>query len=162
MDWHTYFIKMAQLVSEKSKDRSTKVGVVAVGCDKEVRSTGYNGFPRGVCDNVEERHSRPKKYYYTEHAERNCIYHAARIGVSLKDCTLYMNWEPIPCTDCARAVIQAGITRLIGPPIIFSGKGAQWTESLVVSIEMLNEASIEMLVWLDNQLIPHKEWRKNV
>ena len=66
-------------VAEWSKDRSTKVGCVVIGPDREVRSMGYNGFPRGINDEIERRHARPDKY--TEHAERNAIYNAARVGV---------------------------------------------------------------------------------
>ena len=110
MEFYEYFIKLADVVAEKSKDRSTKVGVVVVGPDREIRSTGYNGFPRGINDDIDERHERPAKYDWTEHAERNAVYNAARMGQSLKDCTMYFNWEPCPCVDCARAIIQAGIT----------------------------------------------------
>jgi len=149
MTWEQYFIKLASVVAEKSKDRSTKVGVVIVGPEKEVRSTGFNGFPRGIDDDIEERHERPIKYEWTEHAERNAIYHAARIGVSLNGCSMYFNYEPVPCTVCARAIIQAGITRLIGyrnRP--FPGIG-YWPTSLETAKEMLNEAGVE-IVYLDD------------
>ena len=143
--FHDYYIQMAELVASKSKDRSTKVGVVVVGPDNEVRSTGFNGFPRGVNDNIEGRHTRPIKYEFTEHAERNAIFNAARSGVSLKDCTMYMNFEPIPCADCARAVIQSGIKRVIGYGARkFAGKG-DWDCSLSYGEEMLIEAGVEVI-----------------
>lgn len=157
MTWTQYFIGMAEHVAKKSKDRSTKVGVVVVGPDHEIRSTGFNGFPRGCLEEVElgtlfpeanekieARHQRPLKYAWTEHAERNAIYHAARIGVSLKGCTMYFNYEPIPCTDCARAIIQAGITRLVGYNRPFPGKGSHWEEDGKISREMLQEAGVKI------------------
>lgn len=52
MHWAEYFIKMAELVAQKSKDPRTKVGIVVVGPDHEIRSTGFNGFPRGVRENA--------------------------------------------------------------------------------------------------------------
>lgn len=140
-----FYLDMADFVSRKSKDRSTKVGVVISGPDNEVRSTGYNGFPRGIDDNPEDRHERPAKYMWTEHAERNAIYNAARAGVSLKGCTLYLNFAPIPCTDCARAIIQVGITRIVGKNIKFTGKGSHWDENLSASERMLIEANVEMV-----------------
>ena len=76
MNWDQYFFDIVNVVKEKSKDRSTKVGAIIVGPDQGVRSTGFNGFPRGVNDNVDARHERPAKYLYTEHAERNAIYNA--------------------------------------------------------------------------------------
>lgn len=146
MTWDEYFIRLADLIAQKSKDRSTKVGVVVVGPDNEIRATGYNGFPRGVYDDIEERHERPAKYLWTEHAERNAVYAAARVGVSLKGCVMYVQWRPILCADCARAVIQAGITTIIGRDVPFSGKGGLWDESLKVGREMLEEAGINLIV----------------
>ncbi len=110
-DWDMRFLALARHVAEWSKDRSRKVGCVIVGPDHEVRSLGYNGFPRGVNDDAAERYERPAKYSWTEHAERNAIYNAARIGVSLRGCTAYLPWYP--CMDCARALVQAGIWRLV-------------------------------------------------
>ncbi|MCP4377695.1 MAG: hypothetical protein GY794_16155 [bacterium] len=152
---------MADLVATKSKDPSTKVGVVVVGTDNQVLSTGYNGFPRGVREgalidggshnNIEsdeldsERWARPAKYLFVEHAERNAIQNAARTGVSLKGSTMYFNFEPCPCNECAKAVIGAGIQTLVGYKRPFPGKGAQWEESLRVAKIMLNEAGVWIL-----------------
>ncbi|MBI1362735.1 MAG: CMP deaminase [Proteobacteria bacterium] len=111
MDWDTYFAGMLTHVAVKSKDPSTKVGAIVVGPDKEIRSTGYNSFPRGLNDNVPERFERPEKYFWFEHAERNAIYNAARHGSSMKDCTLYVSMTP--CLDCARGVVQAGIKEVV-------------------------------------------------
>jgi len=107
MNWDDYFFEIVDVICKKSKDRSVKIGAVIVGPDHEIRSTGYNGFPRGINDDVEERHCRPTKYLWSEHAERNAIYNAARMGTCLNDCEIYINW--IPCNDCMRAIIQSGI-----------------------------------------------------
>lgn len=109
--WDAYFMKLAFHVATRSKDRSTKVGCVIVGPDNEVRSTGYNGFPRGIDDGREDRHERPAKYLWTEHAERNAVYNAARMGTPLKGCRIYLPW--FPCMDCARALVQCGIVEMI-------------------------------------------------
>jgi dCMP deaminase len=147
MNWHEYFFQLAELAAEKSKDRSTKVGAVIVGPDNEVRSIGFNGFPRGVDDSIDARYERPLKYKITEHAERNAIYNAARVGIPLKGCTIYMKYCPRPCTDCARGIIQSGIIRVVGRKNNpFPGKGAQWEEDLVISERMLFEAGVE-IVW---------------
>lgn len=163
MTWTEYFIKMAELTASKSKDPSTKVGVVVVGRDNQVLSTGFNGFPRGVRENEivdwqgpdgimvtgdgvdPERWARPAKYMFVEHAERNAVYNAARTGVSLKGATMYFNFEPCPCNECAKAVIQAGIAKLVGYNRPFPGKGAQWEESLRVSKIMLKEAGVQII-----------------
>ena len=92
--WDIRFIELARHISGWSKDPSTKVGCVVVGEDREIRSTGFNGFPRGIDDDPERLADREKKYPLICHAEENAIMHAARIGVSLKDSTAYVTWPP--------------------------------------------------------------------
>lgn len=109
--WDDTFIELTQVLAKRSKDTSTKVGAVIVGRNREIRSTGYNGMPRGVNDDVAERYERPLKYKWFEHAERNAIYNAARVGIPVEKCTMYV--ALYPCTDCARAIIQAGISWVV-------------------------------------------------
>ena len=67
MRWVEYFRTLAHTVKLKSKDENTQIGAVIVGKDKEIVSTGYNSFPRGLKDNLKERQERPEKYYWFEH-----------------------------------------------------------------------------------------------
>src|SRR5437868_3747766 len=110
-DWDDRFIELARHIGQWSKDPSRKVGCVIVGPYNEVRATGYNGFPRGVDDSAVERNQRPAKYLWTEHAERNAIYNAARCGIPIAGCRIYVPW--FPCMDCARAIVQVGLQELI-------------------------------------------------
>jgi dCMP deaminase len=140
MNWDEYFINIAEQVKLKSKDNNTKIGVVLVGKNNEIVSTGYNSFPRGINDDVAERQEKPEKYFWFEHAERNCIYNAARIGVSTLGTTMYMTCG-ISCADCARAIISAGVEKIV----LRSGKGAmspKWQESAERSNQMFKEAGI--------------------
>ena len=140
LSWDNYFIEIARLVSTRSKDESTKIGAVVVGPDNEIISTGYNSFPRGIDDNRPERQERPEKYRWFEHAERNSIYNAARHGVALKGCRIYMSCF-IPCTDCARAIIQVGIKE-----VILGNNGSndkqKWVEEAERSKQMFKEAGV--------------------
>jgi dCMP deaminase len=95
----------------RSKDPNTQIGCVVVGPNHEIRSTGYNSFPRGIRDDVPERLVRPTKYLWIEHAERNAICNAARAGTATEGCTIYV--EIMPCMDCARAIVQAGIVQVV-------------------------------------------------
>jgi len=144
--WDIRFLREAARIATWSKDRSTKVGCVIVGPSREIRSTGYNGFPRGVNDDVDERHARPLKYAYCEHAERNAIYNAARVGIPLEGCTLYCAADKLtgpPCVDCARACVQSGIKH-----VICNGKEdpatwrEDWRESMLRSRDILLEAAV--------------------
>ena len=140
--WKKWHLGLAHWVSGKSKDRSTKVGAVIVDDENTIISTGFNSFPRGVNDDIDERHVRPTKYLYTEHAERNAIYNAAR--QILKGKTLVLQYAPCPCHDCTRAVIQSGIKKIIVPKDgKFPGRG-DWGDSLEAAMTMLNEAGVEV------------------
>jgi len=141
-DWNEFYIELCHQIATKSKDRSTKLGVVIVGPAHEVLSIGFNGFPRGVDDNEERYHKRPLKYKVTEHAERNAIYNAARRGISLEGSTLYMPYEPTPCTDCTRGIIQVGITEIIGTNIPFPGKGDHWERDAEIASELLFQSKV--------------------
>jgi len=108
--WNERFMRIADLeVAQWSKDRSSKVGAIIVK-NGVVVTTGYNGFPRGINDNVESRHERPEKYQWVIHAETNAIINAARQGVSTIDTDMYVNWYI--CDRCAGNIVNAGIKRL--------------------------------------------------
>ena len=136
--WDLRFIELARHISGWSKDPSTKVGCAVVGEDREIRSTGFNGFPRGIDDDAERLADREKKYPLICHAEENAIMHAARIGVSLKDSTAYVTWPP--CSRCARSLIQAGIRE-----VVYSSSEEipeRWLEDFEISTGMLAEANV--------------------
>lgn len=146
MNWDEYYLGMLDHVASKSKDQATKVGVIVVGPDNEIRSTGFNSFPRGINDDAPERQLRPGKYLYIEHGERNAIYNAARVGVSLNGCRIYMGFYP--CADCARAIIQSGIKEIIFDAKDIEAKEKYWNErwkdQITASKEMLAEAGIKV------------------
>jgi dCMP deaminase len=138
--WDVRFLEAATLFSTWSKDRSTKVGAVVVGPKKEIRAIGYNGFPRGVDDTIEERHDRPAKYMYTEHAERNAVYNACYTGTSLDGCTIYVTHPP--CADCARAIIQSGIRRVVVPAE--NDLRAMWKDSSDSAGDMFDDSGVKL------------------
>ena len=151
MNWVEYFYNIAEQVKQKSKDERTKIGAVIVGKNKEIVSTGYNSFPRGINDYKKERQERPEKYFWFEHAERNAIYNAARIGVSTKGCTMYLTCGMV-CADCARAIINAGIVRIF----LKRGGGAKsdkWIESAARSEMMFEEAGVSVQYYDDVTII---------
>lgn len=138
--WDQRFLALAKHIATWSKDPSTGVGCVIVGESKEIRSTGYNGFPRGIADDS-RLHDREKKYPIIVHAEENCILNATLVGVSLKGCTAYVTWHP--CSRCARMLIQAGIKQVVCPdePI-----PERWREDFEVSSGLLQEVNVDVKV----------------
>lgn len=109
--WDKLFMSMVYLLSMKSKDDSSKIGAFVIGPYQEIRSAGYNGMPRGVDDDVPERHVRPEKYKWMRHAEQNAVDIAARIGNSLDGCVMYT--QQYPCPGCATSIIQSGIQEVV-------------------------------------------------
>ena len=144
--WDEYFMGMARFVATKSKDQSVKVGMVIVGPDHEVRSTGYNGFARGIDETDQSRWERPIKYQWVEHAERNAIYNAARMGTPTNGCTAYL--ESPPCTDCGRAIIQAGIKEIVVTTKNPFAARKDWAASIKFAVDMLEEAGVTV-TWTD-------------
>lgn len=146
MNWTHYFVNIAEVVKTKSKDINTQIGAVIVGRNHEIVSTGYNSFPRGIKDLEPERQERPEKYYWMEHAERNAIYNAARIGVSTNHCTMYLTCG-MPCADCARAIINAGIRTVYCKSTETSVKDERWVEHAKRSEIMFKEADVRVIFY---------------
>jgi dCMP deaminase len=146
MEWTEYFLNIAEQVKLKSKDQSTQIGAVIVGKDKEVLSTGYNSFPRGLDDSLQERQERPEKYFWIEHAERNAIYNAARIGVSLKNSTIYLT-SGLPCMDCARGIVNSGIKTVYCKQVCTTKNRDKWDESQKKSLELLKECDVDVIYY---------------
>ncbi len=139
-NWDIRFLELAKHISSWSKDPSTKVGCIIVGSDREIRSTGFNGFPRGIEDSEERLTNREFKYPFICHAEENAIMHAARIGVSLKDCTAFVTWPP--CTRCTRSLIQAGVREVVYPSGLEIPE--RWRDDFEMGQQMFFEADVKV------------------
>lgn len=140
--WDKLFMADAFFISGKSKDRSTKCGAAIVSLENDIVTRGWNDHPRGLYD-FDERRDRPLKYVFTEHAERNAIYNAARLGISTKGCSLYVT--RLPCPDCARAIIQAGIKRVYAC-VAEDEEAFADRQQTAHSIEMFRECLVELTV----------------
>eukprot|EP00930_Biecheleria_cincta_P033143 TRINITY_DN22959_c0_g1_i1.p1 TRINITY_DN22959_c0_g1~~TRINITY_DN22959_c0_g1_i1.p1 ORF type:complete len:205 (+),score=31.30 TRINITY_DN22959_c0_g1_i1:33-647(+) len=150
--WDRRFIELASHISGWSKDPSTQVGCVVVGPDREIRSTGFNGLPRGIADSADRLTNRQLKYPLICHAEENAIMHAARIGVALKGCTAFVTWPP--CTRCARSLLQAGVTEVVSPAGVEIPD--RWMEDFTMSRGMLMEAGV-LVREVDRSLEPEEK-----
>ena len=146
--WDRHFLNMALLNAAMSKDPSTKVGSLIVGPDREIRSAGFNGFPRGIKDTEERLNDRDAKLKLVVHAEMNAVLNAARVGIPCKGCTLYLAatdgggsvWGGPPCVRCTVEVIQAGIVEIVSYPV--KAVPSRWHDDLKQARELLAEAGI--------------------
>ena len=135
--WDRDYLALARFWAEqKSKDPSTRVGAVLVSEDGLREYLGYNGFPRGVHDTAERYENREEKYQFVVHAELNAILKA---GLDARGGTLYV-WPLFTCNECAKAVIQAGIRRVVTPTACVE----RWAEANEIAQQMYGEAGVEV------------------
>lgn len=114
ISWDQYFMGIAFLACERSKDPATQTGAVIVDKDNQILSIGYNGFPTGCSDEHfpwkdDDQDVLKNKHYYVVHSELNAILNAK--GRDLRGATIYVTL--FPCSECAKAIIQAGIKNVV-------------------------------------------------
>ena len=134
--WEERFLDLTDRIGAWSKDPSTQVGAIIVRPNRTLVSIGYNGFPRGVEDTFERYEDRETKYQMVVHAEINAILTATE---ELHGYTLYVS--PLhPCPQCAAAIIQVGIKRVVSRV----NRREDWKERLAVSQKMFEEAGVQL------------------
>ena len=113
ISWDEYFMGIALFSAQRSKDSSTQVGACIVNEEKKIVSVGYNGMPTGCCDDDmpwgREGETLNTKYPFVCHAELNAILNSNIYGLS--GATVYVTLYP--CNECAKAIIQCGIKRVV-------------------------------------------------
>ncbi len=135
--WDEYFMGIALLSANRSKDPSTRVGACIVNSANKIMSVGYNGLPRGCSDDEfpweREGNTLDTKYPFVCHAELNAILNNG--GGNLAGCKIYV--ALFPCNECAKAIIQCGIREVI----FLSDKYAD-TPSVIASKKMFDAARV--------------------
>ena len=113
ISWDQYFMGVALLSAQRSKDPNTQVGACIVNSEHRIVGVGYNGFPAGCGDDSlpwdREGEYLDTKYPFVVHAELNAILNYR--GGSLEGAKLYVSL--FPCNECAKAIIQAGIKTVV-------------------------------------------------
>ena len=147
ISWDEYFMGVALLAAQRSKDPSTQVGACIVDDQNRILSTGYNGFPHGCSDddfpwNRDEKLGETK-YQFVVHAELNAILNSR--GKSLAGAKVYVGL--FPCNECAKAIIQAGLSE-----VVYLSDKYHNTPSTQASRRMLEAAGVKL-----TQLKPRKK-----
>ena len=140
ISWDEYFMAVAQLAGMRSKDPSTQVGSCIVSDEHKILSMGYNGLPIGCSDDdfPWEREGKPlmTKYPYVTHSELNAILNFR--GGSLEGATIYVTL--FPCNECAKAIIQSGISKVF----IDTEIEGKWLDAWQFSKVMFREAGVQV------------------
>ena len=128
---------VALLSAKRSKDPATQVGACIVNNKNKIVGAGYNGLPAGCDDNDfpwdKQGDFLQTKYPYVCHAELNAILN--NIGMDLHGCRIYT--ALFPCNECAKAIIQSGISEVIYLSDKYDG-----SDSSVASKRMLTTAGV--------------------
>jgi dCMP deaminase len=137
ISWDECLMRMAHVIADRSKDRSTQAGAVVVDQNNVIYGLGYNGFPRGIGSEdlpwEREGDFLKTKYAYVCHAEENAVYNA---NGPVKECKIYCTL--FPCNECAKTLIQNGIQE-----VVFESDKYHDVPAFVVSRKLLDLAKIK-------------------
>lgn len=136
--WDERFLRLAEHIAIWSRDPSSQVGAVIVRPDKTIASLGFNGLPRGLADTPERLGDRPTKLQMILHAEVNALLSAKE---PLTGYTLYVS-PYHPCSNCAAAIIQAGIARVVAP----AGDCERWAANFNLAGAMFAETGVTVTI----------------
>ncbi|MCK9597055.1 deaminase [Candidatus Pacearchaeota archaeon] len=143
MNWQP-LLKIAYEKAQKSTNISTQNAAILIDDDQNIILSEINSFPRGVNETKERQDNKTIRYKYSVHAERNAIYSAARLGIKTEGLTMVCPWAT--CGDCAQAIIQAGIKKLITHKQALDRNG-HWQEDVDFAFAMLREAGVEIVIY---------------
>lgn len=140
---HEIFDKINE-IAQFSRDPHTRVGCALTNDSGNILLMGYNDYPENMLIIPQERKERPEKYKWIEHAERNVLFTAARLGISTSGLTMHQNL--CPCTECARAIVHSGLKRVVTHRPDLDNEAVQrWHEDMKRSLEMFSETNVEIV-----------------
>lgn len=136
--WDDTFFGIIDVIAKRSDDPNTKLGAIIVSPNNDIISMGYNGLPRGI-EPTKANTTRPTKYAFMCHAESNAILNCVRTHTMIPESSrLYV--QMIPCVVCTRAIIQAGIKKVIIGNT--QSSNPKWEDDWKTSKLMLVEAGV--------------------
>ena len=131
INWNNYFMELAKVSAQRSKDNNRQVGTCIVDSDNNILSLGYNGLPKGMKD-TPEIWDNNVKHLYVVHSELNAILNShCNLQGSILYCTLF------PCNECAKAIVQAGIKK-----VVYLDEFKPEKDYMKASIEILTNAGV--------------------
>ncbi len=145
ISWDQYFMGIALLSAQRSKDARTKLGACVIDIHNRIIGIGYNGFPRGCPDDEFPNAGRfdeagnplplqDTKLAYVVHAEANAILNS--MGRDMNGATLYCAMPP--CNECAKLIIQVGIKNVV----YLSSETYEKNEKFLISKRMFSAAGV--------------------
>jgi deoxycytidylate deaminase len=146
MDYQDLLRQAYQLASDESTDTSTKNGALLVDpVDGHILVGGVNSFVASDMAADSRNYERPRKYQVTEHSERAVIYKAAQRGIPTKGLIMICPWAS--CSDCARAVVLAGIAFMVGHRPAYDKTPERWEDEVAAGLEILHASNVPYIFY---------------
>lgn len=143
---YRHLLEMAYwYAKENSDDRSTQNGAILIDHTALPITHGTNRFPVASLADNPANHERPRKYAFTEHAERDVIYRCAREGIKTEGLIMVCPWAC--CAECARAIALAGITKVIVHKQAHDMSPDRWKQAIVEGREILDAKGVGYMLW---------------
>ncbi len=139
-NWNERFMGIAQYVATWSK-QGHPIGAVIVRKDRNIISTGYNGFPNKIKDTPKRLKDKALCRELCIHAEQNAILHAK---CDLTGCSLYV-YGYMCCSKCALLIIQSGITKIYYKDLPGHSVSEYWKKDFELSKQLLKEAKVKII-----------------
>lgn len=139
-----YLCDVWNMASQHSQDPNTQVAAALVSWAGGVVLAGWNEVPA-----VLTKHGYPKstetKNYCTEHAERRVLFKANKNRLTTDQLQMYGTW--VACSDCARAIIQFGIKRVVTFRRLVERTPSKWNDSVREGLAMMRDSGIQLVGW---------------
>lgn len=139
------YLRNAYCIATQSRDNSNQCGTVLVSAEGKLISTGVNNFAIGVEFTEERATTRPKKYRYFGHSERNAIYACARAGNEVFGSTMYCPWAS--CCPCAIGIINSGVSTLVMHRERMQMTPPRWEDDVNEALSMMKESGVTLLYY---------------
>lgn len=132
LQFDKHYLEMAAVWAKNSYCRRRQVGALLVK-DRMIISDGFNGTPSGFENDCEDDSDHTKPYVL--HAEANAITKVAKSGNNSNGATLYITASP--CIECAKLIIQAGISRVVYTEEYRSADGLELLKRAGITVEKI-------------------------
>lgn len=134
-----------------STDPNTQVGAMLVIPRQGPLVSSWNFVPPAISSAGYPRKPEHKNYC-TEHAERAVIFKALQNGLPVKHLHLYCTWAA--CAECARAIIDFGISRVVTSSVLLERTPDRWRESVLQGLSMMRDSGVQVAGWRGEAHIP--------